>query len=67
MTYDIGRHQQTDRRIADVIFADHNHGEQNHQGLDNRLISGPPVIKMTSRVLRRPRLGGLLNFYERAA
>ena len=37
------------------------------QGLDNRLISGPPVIRITSRVRRHPRLGGLLNFYERAA
>jgi transposase InsO family protein len=45
----------------------HYHAERNHQGLDNRLISGPPVIQMTSRVRRRPRLGGLLNFYERAA
>ena len=40
------------------------HQERNHQGLDNRLIAGTPVIDMTSR---RPRLGGLLNFYERAA
>jgi hypothetical protein len=43
------------------------HGERNHQGLDNRLISGPPAIQMTSRVRRHSRLGGLLNFYERAA
>ena len=45
----------------------HYHGERNHQGLDNRLISGSPVIRMTSRVRRHPRLSGLLNFYERAA
>jgi len=44
--------------------AAHYHGERNHQGLDNRLISGPRVINTTSRVRRRPRLGGLLNFYE---
>ena len=31
------------------------------------LISGPALVTMTSRVRRRPRLGGLLNFYERAA
>jgi hypothetical protein len=43
------------------------HGERNHQGLGKGLISGLPVIKMTSRVRRHPRLGGLLNFYERAA
>jgi hypothetical protein len=46
------------RGLATYFF----HEERNHQGLDNRLISGPPVIKMTSRVRRRPRLGGLLNF-----
>jgi len=39
--------------------------EQN--GLDNRLIANPPVVESTSRVRRRPRLGGLLNFYEPAA
>ena len=43
------------------------HEERNHQGLDYRLITGPVVIKMTSRVRHHPRLGGLLNFYERAA
>ena len=45
----------------------HYHQERNHQGLDNRLIAGTPVIDITSRVQRRPRLCGLLNFYERAA
>ena len=40
---------------------------RNHQGLENRLISGQPAIAMTSGVRRRPRLRGLLNFYERAA
>ena len=54
-------------RRAVAEYVEHYHGERNHQGLDNRLISGPPVIKMTSRVRRRPWLGGLLNFYERAA
>ena len=43
------------------------HEEPNHQGLDNRLISGPAVIHMTNRVRRRTRLDGVLNFYERAA
>jgi putative transposase len=54
-------------RRAVAEYVEHSHEERNHQGLENRLISGPPVIKMTSRVRRRPRLGGLLNFYERAA
>ena len=54
-------------RRAVTEYIEHYHGERNHQGLDNRLISGAPVIEMTSRVRRRPWLGGLLNFYERAA
>jgi len=53
-------------RRAVAEYFEHYHGERNHQGLDNRLISGPPVIHITSRVRCRPRLGGLLNFYERA-
>jgi transposase InsO family protein len=51
-------------RRAVVEFVEHYHEERNHQGLDNRLISGPLVIEMASRVRRRRRLGGLLNFYE---
>ena len=53
------------RTIAEYV--EHYHEERNHQGLDNRLISSPPVFQMTNRVQRRRRLGGLLNFYERAA
>jgi putative transposase len=53
-------------RRAITEYVEHYHGERNHQGLDNRLISGPPVMHMI-RVRCRPRLGGLLNFYERAA
>ena len=53
------------RAVAEYVA--HYHGERNHQGLANRLISGPPVVRMASRVRRHPRLGGLLNFYERAA
>jgi hypothetical protein len=45
-------------RRAVAEYVKHYHGERNHQGLDNRLISGPPVINMTSRVRRRPRVGG---------
>lgn len=54
-------------RHAVAAYVEHYHRERNHQGLDNRLITGPPMITMASRVRRRPRLGGLLNFYERAA
>jgi hypothetical protein len=54
-------------RRAVAEYVEHYHGERNHQGLGNRLISGPRVITITNRVRRRLRLGGLLNFYERAA
>jgi transposase InsO family protein len=54
-------------RRAVTDYVEHYHAERNHQGIGNRLISGPSVIQMTSRVRRRPRLGGLLNFYQRAA
>jgi putative transposase len=54
-------------RRAVAEFVEHYHCERNHQGLDNRLIAGTPVIDKIGRVRRRPRLGGLLNFYARAA
>ena len=54
-------------RRAVAEYVEHYHAERNHQGIDNRLISGPSPIKFTSPVRRRARLGGLLNFYYRAA
>jgi hypothetical protein len=54
-------------RRAVVEFVDHYHRERNHQGLDNALIAAPPPRTTIGRVHRRPRLGGLLNYYERAA
>jgi hypothetical protein len=48
-------------------FVEHYHRERNHQGLANRLIASTPVTDGTGRVRRRQRLGGLLNFDERAA
>jgi putative transposase len=58
-----------ERHVRHVIteFVEHDHRERNHQGLDNRLIAGTPVTDRTGRVRCRRRLGGLLNFYERAA
>jgi len=49
-------------------FIGHYHGERNHQGLGNRLIA-PEVCPLMSDgpVQRRKRLGGLLNYYYRAA
>jgi transposase InsO family protein len=54
-------------RRAVTEFVAHYHGERNHQGLKNALIMGPPMTRTSGRVRRRSRLGGLLNFYERAA
>ena len=54
-------------RRAVTAYVAHYHRERNHQGLGNRLIAGTPVINIASRVRCRSRLGGLLNFYERAA
>jgi hypothetical protein len=57
--------QHVRRALAEYV--EHYHGEWNHRGLGNRLITGPPVIDRMSCVLRHSRLGGLLNFYERVA
>jgi transposase InsO family protein len=54
-------------RRAITDFVAHYHLERNHQGLDNRLITAAPMAKAAGRVRRRSRLGGLLNYYERAA
>jgi len=47
-------------------FLQHYHLERNHQGIRNALIDGAPV-RSTGSVRRRPRLGGLLSYYARAA
>jgi putative transposase len=50
-------------------YLDHYHMERNHQGLGNRLIE--PIAANTNagqgRILRRQRVGGLLNYYHRKA
>ena len=49
-------------------FVQHHRFERNHQGLGNELIDGPRVSANTNgRVVRKGRLGGLLNFYSRQA
>jgi hypothetical protein len=46
----------------------HYHAERNHQGIGNQLIDGAPRPANTNGAIsRRERLGGLLNFYTRAA
>jgi len=49
-------------------FVQHYHGERNHQGLGNRLIVSDELqAGQRGAVLRRERLGGILNYYYRAA
>ena len=48
-------------------FVEHYHRERNHHGLNNELIAGGLTIGTVGRIRRRPRLGGLLNYYDRAA
>jgi putative transposase len=47
-------------------YMGHYHLERNHQGLGNTLIARAPV-RIAGLIRRRPRMGGLLNYYERAA
>jgi transposase InsO family protein len=55
-------------RTAIHNFISHYHTERNHQGLANRLIN-PEADHLgnTGSIQRRQRLGGLLNYYHRAA
>jgi hypothetical protein len=48
-------------------YVAHYHHERNHQGLGNQLIEGIVPTRRQGQIRRRPRLGGLLNYYERAA
>ena len=49
-------------------YVEHDHGERNHHGLDNQLLSrAPPHVRAHADVQRRTRLGGLLSFYHREA
>ena len=54
-------------RRALTEFVDHYPRERNHQGLAKALNAAPPALGRGGRVHRRRRLGGLLNYYERAA
>jgi len=55
-------------RIAVQNFVAHYHAERNHQGLANQLISPEAGhLSNTGDVQRRQCLGGLLNYYYRAA
>ena len=54
-------------RRAVAEFVAHYHRERNHQGLDNELIESERAKGRVGRVRRHQRLGGLLNYYARAA
>jgi putative transposase len=55
-------------RRAVSEFTVHYHRERNHQGLDNHLICpDPKLVREGGEVKRSERLGGLLNYYYRAA
>ena len=54
------------RRAVTECVPDY-HRERNHQGLDNELIEREPAEGRVGRVRRHQRLGGLLNYYARAA
>jgi transposase InsO family protein len=59
---------QASLRRAVAEYVDHYHAERNHQGLANRLIRVPKVASAkVGAIYRRPRLGGMLNFYYRKA
>jgi putative transposase len=51
--------------LADFVV--HYHRERNHQGLGNELIDSVGVQAQNGRIRRRQRIGGLLNYYYRAA
>jgi putative transposase len=58
-----------ERHLRQTIteYVEHYHRERNHQGLANELIERALATERVGRIRRRPRLGGLLNYYSRAA
>jgi hypothetical protein len=49
-------------------FMAHYHIERNHQGIENRLLQPVPATALPHHpIQRRQRLGGMLNYYHRAA
>jgi transposase InsO family protein len=54
-------------RRAIAEFVTHYHGERNHQGIGNELIQPLDRAIGPGRVRRRQRVGGMLNYYYRAA
>jgi hypothetical protein len=55
-------------RTAIHHFVGHYHSERNHQGLANHLICPEPGhFGKVGTIRQRQRLGGMLNYYYRAA
>jgi transposase InsO family protein len=54
-------------RRAITEFVTHYHGERNHQGIGNELIQPLERAEGQGSVRRRQRIGGMLNYYYRAA
>ena len=56
-----------ERHLEYVIreYMEHYHTERAHQGIGNEIIEPPP--KGQGEIICYERLGGLLNFYRRAA
>ena len=54
-------------RRTSAEYIEHYHTGRNHQGLGNELLGGAPLVDGADRIRRRQRLGGLLNYYCRAA
>ena len=57
-----------ERRLLRALdeFVAHYHRERNHQGLGNELITPATAAAHGTRVRCRDRLGGLLQYYQRA-
>jgi putative transposase len=58
-----------ERRLLRAVdeFVAHYHGERNHQGLGNALITPVAAVAGGIQVRCRDRLGGLLRYYYRGA
>jgi hypothetical protein len=54
-------------RLASFVWIEGNPHERNHQGTGNELLIGPAALGLAGAVRRRQRLGGILNYYHRAA
>ena len=54
-------------RCAIADFVAHYHGERNHQDIGNELIQPLRRAPVQTPVRRHQRMGGVLNYYYRAA